>query len=147
MLLDKCVCNIYDDVIHCEMLPPNFKDRQYFWLYSSLVPKRSEYKTITDSAHSGSLLDDEATLSSSSLSLFIIQRYLALDDRVAWAYFEFPEDLFNGETVEEWVALNGKLGEGQEGNVNIILSFTVSTGRVFVIKFGTCHIASAYPCC
>ena len=70
------------------------------------------------------------TLSSSSLSLFILQRYLALDDRVAWAYFEFPEDLFNGETVEEWVALNGKLGEGQEGNVNIILSFTVSPGKI-----------------
>jgi len=52
------------------------------------------------------------------------ERYLALDDRVAWAYFEFPEDLFNGETVEEWVALSGKQGEGQEGNINIILSFT-----------------------
>lgn len=53
------------------------------------------------------------------------QRYLALDERIAWAYFEFPEDLFNGETVEEWVPLNGKQGEGQEGNINIILSFTV----------------------
>ena len=51
---------------------------------------------------------------------------------MAWAYFEFPEDLFNGETVEEWVALNGKLGEGQEGNVNIILSFTVSPGKILV---------------
>ena len=64
--------------------------------------------------------------------MFISQRYLALDDRVAWAYFEFPEDLFSGETVEEWVALNGKLGEGQEGNVNIILSFTVSPGKILV---------------
>lgn len=33
--------------------------------------------------------------------------------------------MFNGETVEEWVALSGKQGEGQEGNINIIFSFTV----------------------
>lgn len=50
------------------------------------------------------------------------ERYLALDDRVAWAHFEFPEDLFNGETVEEWVQLNGRQGNGEEGNINIILS-------------------------
>lgn len=53
------------------------------------------------------------------------QRYLALDDRVAWAYYEFHEDLFKGETVEEWVALSGKMGEGQEGNMNIILTMQV----------------------
>ena len=61
------------------------------------------------------------------MELLIIQRYLSLDDRVAWAYYEFPEDVFNGETVEEWVPLTGKQGEGLEGNVNIILSFTVSS--------------------
>ncbi|CAI8052081.1 Toll-interacting protein A [Geodia barretti] len=32
--------------------------------------------------------------------------------------------MFSGETIEEWVALSGKQGEGQEGNINIILSFT-----------------------
>ena len=52
-----------------------------------------------------------------------LQRYLALDDRVAWAYYQFPSDMFNGETVKDWVVLSGKQGEGQEG---IILSFTVS---------------------
>lgn len=52
------------------------------------------------------------------------ERYLALDDRIAWAYYEFPADMLNGETIEEWVALSGKQGEGQEGNINIILSFT-----------------------
>ena len=60
-------------------------------------------------------------------SCFHVQRYLALDDRVAWAYYQFPSDMFSGETVEEWVALSGKQGEGQEGNINIILSFTVRT--------------------
>lgn len=52
------------------------------------------------------------------------ERYLAIDDRIAWAHFEFPEDLFSGETVEEWVTLSGKQGEGQEGNLNVILTFT-----------------------
>ena len=54
-----------------------------------------------------------------------MQRYLALDDRVAWAYFEFTEELLSGETIEEWITLNGKQGDGQEGTMNVILSFTV----------------------
>ena len=65
-------------------------------------------------------------ISTNYVCTYGVQRYLALDDRVAWAYFQFPSDMFNGETMEEWVALSGKQGEGQEGNVNIILSFTVS---------------------
>lgn len=59
--------------------------------------------------------------------MFSLQRYLALDDRIAWAYYEFTEDLFNGESVEEWVTLSGKQGEGLEGNINIILSLQVRT--------------------
>ena len=58
--------------------------------------------------------------------IVVLQRYLALDDRIAWAYFEFTEELLNGETVEEWITLNGKQGDGQEGTINVILSFTVS---------------------
>lgn len=59
-------------------------------------------------------------------STFLFQRYLSLDDRVAWGYFEFTEDVFSGETVEEWVPLTGKQGNEKEGNVNIILSLQVS---------------------
>ena len=51
-----------------------------------------------------------------------MQRYLALDDRIAWSYYEFPEDLFSGESVEEWITLSGKQGEGLEGNINISVS-------------------------
>jgi len=54
------------------------------------------------------------------------QRYLALDDRVAWAYYELTDELLSGETVEEWIVLSGKQGEGLEGNINVILSFHVS---------------------
>ena len=52
------------------------------------------------------------------------ERYLAVDDRIAWGYYEFPEDLFNGETVEEWIPLSGRQGDNQEGNINLIFSFT-----------------------
>ena len=45
---------------------------------------------------------------------------------MAWAYFEFTEELLSGETIEEWITLNGKQGDGQEGTINVILSFTVS---------------------
>lgn len=62
-----------------------------------------------------------------STPYLVTQRYLALDDRIAWAYYEFSTDLLSGETIEEWVALSGKQGEGQEGNINIILSFTVKS--------------------
>ena len=50
---------------------------------------------------------------------------MSLDDRVAWGYNEFNEDLFNGETVEEWIPLTGKQGDEKEGNVNIILTLQV----------------------
>ena len=52
---------------------------------------------------------------------------------MAWGYLEFPEDLFKGETVEEWVPLTGKLGEAQEGNVNLILSLTVGPACVYLL--------------
>ena len=64
------------------------------------------------------------------------QRYLSLDDRIAWGYFEFTDDVLNGETVEEWVPLTGKQGNEKEGNVNIILSLQVPT--VYKLVFPAC---------
>ncbi len=60
---------------------------------------------------------------------------------MAWAHFEFPEDLFNGETVEEWVPLNGRQGNGEEGNINIILSLQV---RMFVVDSILYRVTSAF---
>ena len=60
------------------------------------------------------------------------ERYLAIDDRVAWSHYEFPDDLFQGETMEEWVKLSGKLGDGQEGDLNVILSFSPATSYQLV---------------
>ena len=44
---------------------------------------------------------------------------------MAWGYYEFTEDLYSGETVEEWISLSGKQGDEKEGNVNLILSLQV----------------------
>jgi toll-interacting protein len=52
------------------------------------------------------------------------ERYLSLDDRIAWGYHDFSDDLFKGETTEEWIPLTGKQGDEKEGNVNLILSLT-----------------------
>jgi len=51
---------------------------------------------------------------------------VTLDDRIAWAHYEFTDELLNGDTVEEWINLSGKQGDDKEGVINVILSFTVS---------------------
>ena len=65
----------------------------------------------------------------SFMSCIYLQRYLALDDRIAWGYYELPQSLFEGETIEEWIVLSGKQGDGKEGNLNVILSFTANARR------------------
>ncbi|XP_074595495.1 toll-interacting protein-like [Brevipalpus obovatus] len=46
------------------------------------------------------------------------------DEKVAWAEHTIPPQIFDGETVESWITLNGKQGDGKEGTICIILSFT-----------------------
>ena len=48
-----------------------------------------------------------------------------MDDRIAWAYYELREELYNGQEMEEWINLSGRLGEGEEGTINIILQLLV----------------------
>ena len=45
---------------------------------------------------------------------------------MAWGYYELPSDVFNGETVEEWIPLTGKQGDEKEGNINFIFTLLVS---------------------
>jgi len=49
-----------------------------------------------------------------------------MDDRVAWGHITIPQRVFEGETVDDWYPLNGKQGDGKEGAVNIVLTYTVS---------------------
>lgn len=47
-----------------------------------------------------------------------------MDELVAWCEIKIPERVFGGETHEEWYILSGKQGEGLEGEIDIVLSFS-----------------------
>ncbi|XP_065357782.1 toll-interacting protein-like [Calliphora vicina] len=47
-----------------------------------------------------------------------------MDELVAWCEIKIPDRVFTGETHEEWYPLTGKQGEGLEGAVDIVLSFS-----------------------
>jgi len=51
-----------------------------------------------------------------------------VDELIAWAHIPIPDAVMNGETIDEWYALNGKQGDGLEGHVNLVLSFSVKFG-------------------
>lgn len=47
-----------------------------------------------------------------------------IDEMIAWTLYKIPESTMNSQTVEEWVDLNGKQGDGKEGQICIVTSFT-----------------------
>ncbi|KAK7069219.1 hypothetical protein SK128_011838 [Halocaridina rubra] len=58
------------------------------------------------------------------------ERTLTDDELIAWINLQIPEVIYQGETVDEWYSLNGKLGEGQEGTINIVLSYSTAPAPV-----------------
>jgi len=52
------------------------------------------------------------------------ERTLTEDELIAWVTVPIPEVVFQAETVDEWYSLNGKLGEGAEGTINVVMSYT-----------------------
>ena len=62
----------------------------------------------------------------STISVEIYDEYaFKMDELIAWAQIPIPQSIFTGETHEEWFPLSGKQGEGQEGAINLVLSFSV----------------------
>jgi hypothetical protein len=49
----------------------------------------------------------------------------SVDELIAHATISIPEEIFKGETVEEWYNLNGKQGDGKEGQILLVFSFMV----------------------
>ncbi len=45
-----------------------------------------------------------------------------MDEKIAWAEYKIPSQIFTGETVEHWIPLDGKQGDGKEGTICLILS-------------------------
>jgi len=52
------------------------------------------------------------------------ERAFTNDECVAWAHVLLPEGIFNNEVIDEWYSLSGPQGEGKEGVINLLLSFT-----------------------
>nr|KAG5711221.1 hypothetical protein BaRGS_004865 [Batillaria attramentaria] len=47
-----------------------------------------------------------------------------MDDRVAWGVITIPQSVMNGDTADEWFNLSGRLGDGMEGSINLVLTLT-----------------------
>ncbi|KAL3078752.1 hypothetical protein niasHS_014534 [Heterodera schachtii] len=52
------------------------------------------------------------------------ERAFTSDECVAWAHVIMPPAIFNHETIDEWYQLSGPQGEGKEGVVNLVISFS-----------------------
>ena len=52
---------------------------------------------------------------------------MSTDCRIAWREIALPNKVKNGETVDEWWPLNGKLGDEMEGAVHLLISKKVWT--------------------
>lgn len=60
-----------------------------------------------------------------SLTLEIFdERSFTLDELIAWTEIKIPQQVLAGETHEDWYPLDGKQGEGVEGMINIVLSYS-----------------------
>lgn len=54
------------------------------------------------------------------------ERSFTEDEMIAWTQITIPPQVLSGETFEDWYPLTGKLGEGVEGTIHLVMSYSVS---------------------
>lgn len=47
-----------------------------------------------------------------------------MDELIAWADIKIPDIVLRGETHEDWYPLSGKQGDGVEGSIDLVFSFS-----------------------
>ncbi|KAL3997483.1 C2 domain family protein [Acanthocheilonema viteae] len=52
------------------------------------------------------------------------ERAFTADECIAWAHIILPNGIFGGVIIDDWYQLSGEQGEGKEGVINLIISFT-----------------------
>jgi len=50
-----------------------------------------------------------------------------MDELIAWTSIPIPVQIYKGVTIEQWYNLTGKQGPNNEGTINIVMSYGVST--------------------
>lgn len=65
-----------------------------------------------------------------------------MDELIAWGQITIPTNVLQGETHEDWYPLNGKQGDGVEGMINLVLSYTVC---FLGLKFSIFHESCRFP--
>lgn len=68
----------------------------------------------------------------------------SVDELIAHAKINIPDEIFKGETSEEWYPLSGKQGEGKEGQILLVFSFMVN--RIIRKGYALFHVQPTIMC-
>lgn len=69
------------------------------------------------------------------------ERSFTVDEMIAWAQITIPPKVLSGETHEDWYALTGKLGEGLEGTIHLVMSYSVSRFIYLLLQNKCLHLS------
>lgn len=50
------------------------------------------------------------------------EKQFSTDEKIAWLHAPIPKQVFEGVIVERWYPLSGRLGEGKEGSILLVMS-------------------------